>query len=651
MKSQLRLALTGLPLGVLLALLLAPQTRWLVRLQVLTALRLYHPVPSGPCYMSSATDARRYAAVAARHPNGFAIQYAAAVSAVDSTDDTLRHLRALAFRFPDRPALYANLLRYETIGNVRLARPDEDLLLPPTARRRATPPERPSTAQVLAAYDREAAAGERLDPSNAYFPLMRAVGLFAAFRDADGLAAVQRASEKPDWREYCADDVEARWRLHEEAFGDPGALGRVEISASLLLPQFARLRALARLILVKAIQEEQAGRPEEGLKLRESLRRCGDLMRVHSTFVIGALVADAICQLATTHTDGMTPPPHAPAQTPEQDRQRLLDQYSAYVTRLGHPEAAARARAEETAGRQVSALMSFDDPMRFLSPLTRLAQWWQAGVAVLSNVLWLLLFGGLAAALARTRWAGGNGEGAGKDEKAPVSRKAVLKQSLIATGLVAAAFLLADRLLHIFNLPSWPGLMVGGIETLLFLLLVFGLPSTLVILLMRHGFHPPRFSRPAFLRGAGAALLAGLCLYGFYALVLWQAGSLAEMTDALRSLMGLSGGGEDGDTFQAQQTVTYWLAAAAALAFPLLLLLACGLAALFRRVPLRVGLGRGFRAAVLPLACLLLIVYGGLLLGTLRQERIVGAQVWHTVHDEGPYLAARSGQSWPGPVR
>ena len=68
-------------LVLLLVLLLAPQTRWLVRLQALTSLRLYYPLPSGPCYTgSSAGDRRRVEAVAARHPNDYAVQYAAAVT-------------------------------------------------------------------------------------------------------------------------------------------------------------------------------------------------------------------------------------------------------------------------------------------------------------------------------------------------------------------------------------------------------------------------------------------------------------------------------------------------------------------------------------------------------------------------------------------
>ncbi len=190
---QARLVLLGLALGVLLALVLAPQTRWLVRLQALTALRLYHPLPSGPCYTgSSAGDQRRVEAVAARHPNDYAVQYAAAV-ADNSHDETLANLHALAARFPDRPTLYANLLRYEMLGKVRLERPEENLLrgLPPSHKYRMGHYDAPAD---LASFDADAAAGERLDPGNAYFPLMRAVGLFAGFRDAEGLAAFRRAS-------------------------------------------------------------------------------------------------------------------------------------------------------------------------------------------------------------------------------------------------------------------------------------------------------------------------------------------------------------------------------------------------------------------------------------------------------------------------
>jgi len=648
MKSrQARLSLLGLALGVLLALGIAPQTRWLVRGEALTTLRLHHPLPvSGAPYTLSPTDDRdRYEAVAARHPDDFAIRYAAAVTD-NGQDETPAGLRALAARFPDRPALYANLLRYEVLAKVRLSRPKEEALL--NSGLRQADSRMPYNAPAdLAAFDADAAVGERLDPDNAYFPLMRAVGLFAAFRDAEGLAAVQCASQEPSWREYTDDEVEARWHLHEEAFGDPGALGRVNAASSLWLPQYQQLRALARLVLVKAVQQEQVGRRSEGLELREELRRCGDLMRVQSTYGIGSLVAAAICAIATERTGGMTPPRVVPGLTPDQQGQRRLDAYCAYVTRLGHPEAAARARDEEAAGRQVEAIVRIDDPARDsqTQPFLRLTRWWLAGVAALSNVFWLLLLGLVAMGLARTRWVRRAGESKGP----AMTRRAAARRGVLVAAVLAAGFLLADSLLHFFQPPNLLGGILRSLETLFLLLAVFALPPTLAVYLLRRGFRLPPFSRRSLLRGVGAAILTGSVLYGLCALLEWQRGGLSDLVDGLHSLLGMSGAGDERD--DAQRASARWLSAAAAFAAPLLLMLVSGIAARVRRAPLSVGLVRGFAAAALPVASLLLLVWGGLLLGTVRQDGVVSAQLWHHVHDEGPYLAAQAGTSWPGPVR
>jgi len=146
----------------------------------------------------------------------------------------------------------------------------------------------------------------------------------------------------------------------------------------------------------------------------------------------------------------------------------------------------------------------------------------------------------------------------------------------------------------------------------------------------------------------GILLLMGVGLSGSWHLALWQSGSLTEITDAL-SVLGLPSW--NGEAARNQQQAVGWLALAAVSAAPLLLLLVSGVIALAQRIPVSVGLVRGLHAAVLPLACLLLLLWGGLLLGTVRQEGVVNAQVRHTVHDEGPYLAAQAGQTWPGPVR
>jgi len=648
MKSrQARLSLLGLALGVLLALVIAPQTRWLVRLQALTALRLYHPLPARnapppalpvPYTTSSQGDQARYEAVAARHPNDYAVQYAAAV-ADNSHDETLAGLHALAARFPDRPTLYANLLRYETLGKVHLERPEENLLLGlPLSHKYGFG--HSNAPADLAAFDADAAAGERLDPDNAYFPLMRAVGLFAAFRDAEGLAAFRRASIKPSWREYCVDEVKARWRLHEEAFGDPGALGRVSIAASLLLPQYSQLRALARLILVKAVQQEAAGHREEGLQLREALRRCGDLMRAQTTYVIGSLVGNAICAIATDRTGGMT---QGTASDPVSDQQiwQRLDAYRAYATRLGHPEFAAREQAEAAAGQQMSAIVRFDDPTRLSQlnqPFLSLTRWWLVDIAVLSNVFWLLLLGGPAAGLMRLMQVREAGERPAWDWVALLGRVGAACGLLLLTAFVAVLF--ANLWAFVMEAAGWQ-MWVGGLALLLLTVLA-------VRAVFRALLRMPAWRRQGILWASGILLLSGAGLSGLWHLLVWQAGGLPDIMDGTDSLLNLSGGG---DAAEARQALVWRLSLAAVSAAPLLLLLVSGVIALVRRAPVSTGLVRGFASAALPLACLLLLVWGGLLLGTVRQEGVVNVQIWHEVHDEGPYLAAQMGKPWPGPVQ
>ena len=60
------------------------------------------------------------------------------------------------------------------------------------------------------------------------------------------------------------------------------------------------------------------------------------------------------------------------------------------------------------------------------------------------------------------------------------------------------------------------------------------------------------------------------------------------------------------------------------LAVPILTLLVLTISSLVRRIPLASGLVRGIRNAAVPIACLLTLLNCGLILGTSRQEKIVG---------------------------
>src|SRR5438477_11591796 len=99
----------GLTLGVVVALFLWPATRWLVAQQVGMALH----VSSSPLNLPDSAMAKQ---IADRHPADFSLQLAAALTVPPSTIETpgsvlkRQRLQELAKRFPENPAVYANLL-------------------------------------------------------------------------------------------------------------------------------------------------------------------------------------------------------------------------------------------------------------------------------------------------------------------------------------------------------------------------------------------------------------------------------------------------------------------------------------------------------------------------------------------------------------
>jgi len=625
MNSQQRLALLGLALGVLLALLLAPQTRWLVRPQL------------APSLISDAQSRRQFVR---DHPNDYPVQLGGL--AIDPVSQTpadssyagqLRAARSLVSRFPDNPSLRANLLRYAT-QELHLNRPDSSGNLlsgkpdPPPDPRRDGPP--PTPAQI-AAFDADAAAGERLDPDNAYFPFMRSVGLFAAHRDAEGLAAVRRAGTKTAWREYYEDEVEGKWAIMDGVYGHREAVAGSAIAAGLLFPHYQVLRAAARLATVKAVEEEQAGRAEDGLTLRRSLARCGDLMRAESNSYIGILVGIAISAVSRSRPGGTAPvtvEPGAPTSPDSNDRlaRRRLDAYCDYVARLGHPDAAREARAQAGAGEQARHL-SFDT-FAFgsrLSSMTRLAIALFVGWVLAANLLLLLLLGGAAQGLGRLpRIRARRPLPAG----ASVGVWAVLLLGF--SGACLAATTRSEEAL--------------GYVFMLALLLLVPLAAFSINAVFRAAFREPL--RQAVL--AGLATLAVLSVLA--GLASWEthgADTLAAIFSQTLSPSGSDGPPNVQPTAQAQLLVGIALG----MALPLLLAIILGIAACVRRVPASVGLVEGFRAWTPPLFCALAILYGGLTLWTIRQESAVNYGLERSLHGEGQYLAELTGKPWPGPVR
>ena len=423
--KRLRNALLLLASLTLLFLILAPQTRWLAAMQVGASLHLCHPFnrifndfnsPNPASYTGvPSLDKKRVQTVLRHHADDLPMQMAFGLPFSSATTDARANLRALIPRSPKSPSLYANLLRCESFPTIRLNRPEIDALNGEKTEDHSF--EHVSTPQELALYDQEAAAGERIDPANAYFPFMRSVGLFAAHRDAEGLAAIQRASSEPLWKEYYFDESEGHRHLYQEAFGDKSAINQAAFSAAILMPHYMNLQHTAYFAVSQAIKAEQGGDVSRGIAIRQRLTHIAKLMRVQSSTLIGTEIGITVAKIATLKLGAEPLQRENNEIGKDSGSAARIDLYCRYLSQTNHPAAAREARAEYAAGQTVRHMLSFDvnhgrwgGSPNFVvergpcgQPLRHLIVWWEAGLCLLSNLIWTLILGWLAARLARTR--------------------------------------------------------------------------------------------------------------------------------------------------------------------------------------------------------------------------------------------------------
>lgn len=390
--------LTWLALAAFGTLLLLPATRPLLKTQ-LKMETLTYSAQVGPSMAH---------AVAAQSPQDYPMQLAHAIGPA-SEDDAVqtaeeaqarnRRIEALARRFPDNPSVYANLLRYMTQQEVQVQR--EQGSKSDAASGRSAPP--PPSAESLERFENAARRGALLDPDNAYFPMMQAIGLLNAHRDVEALEALKTAGRCTHWTEYFQDDVRGQDRMQSAAYGDQSALQQVGNFSNLVFPQYGQLRAVTRVAVGLAADAERAGNVEEGIAVRHALMRCGGLLRAQGDSFISRLVGVAISTIATTKPGGLEEPAPA-ASTPttpeasEKRRAERLERYYAYLERVGHPQEAAWAKTEIEAGAQARTLAQEcvgNSVLSMPTPLS-LGTSWIVNIALLFSVFALLALGGYA---------------------------------------------------------------------------------------------------------------------------------------------------------------------------------------------------------------------------------------------------------------
>jgi len=648
-RNRFRLQFIGIALGVLAALMIWPGTRWLVRSQASYLIPDQATASSWSAGVTGLKVPRFKETVRAMHnyaltrPEDFTIQLADAVTYSPSGDlnytQKVANLRELATRFPDRAAVYANILRFSTQGPVMVHRREDGLFVsrydrPFTFTPRAVEP------GLLEAYDRDAAEGERLDPDNAFFPLMRAIGLLRAERDSEALAALHRAAQKPLWQEYYEDEVDGEMKLQTGAFGRTGVLDRVGIYSAVLLPQYAQLRSVARISVALAAKDEQSGRADKGIAIREDVMRVGGLIRAESHTLIGSLVGSAVALIGMQCPGGapmMEGDPHKIADRGKQSGssgeksvpERLLEQYDEFLQRTGHMEQSARAHGEVVANAEVKEIAHLNQRSDLWGPaLQHLCMCWWTEIVLLNGAVWTLAIGAFAALCYRSR--------------RMRSGQGLPKWASRGLPFGAAAAVLSGATAYPAGVPA-TSLWLTSV--LLFAAVVAALPAASAI---------------DRLRSLGAYLIGLAGTGGLILLFAWQ--STAAVDPIHRIVMMINGTLTEGAQSPEPNVPTWLLSGinsdllfhlvtvAATACVPLLVGTAFIIISRVNRVPVSVALVRGFRGCAVPIAGALILAYAVSMPMTVRQEADIDQRVGESMRHEGKYIAASAGREWPGRI-
>ncbi len=379
---------------------IAPPSGWIVRQQLVWTAAMLLPktgVAALAPSMGSMDKARE--ATAARHPDDLGMQ----IAYVGMNPDKLM---ALQSRFPNRPALDAALLIALSKDRLNLdnREADQEQLQWPNPITERNDAFKAPTPETLATWDAAAQDGEGCDPDNAFFPMMRAVGLFAAGRDDEACDAFRRASALPRYDDYQSATTRGGWRLAEAAQGmKSNTLSRTAIRAAVLFPEFQPLRASARLAVVHAIDLEKSGKSEEGFAVRRAVARTGDRMRTDSPWLIGNLCGAAISAI-TRHRPGGAPEFPLQKNNAAARAAKIKQAYETYLRQIGHGDEISRIEYEDSAIASIKSItrQGLDSGPGSLQSILLLSALWAAGAFVLTSALLILVLGGACALVSRT---------------------------------------------------------------------------------------------------------------------------------------------------------------------------------------------------------------------------------------------------------
>lgn len=604
--------LLGLALGATFALLLVPGIGWLIRAQSLPELLTSPRSPFNPRNLAALAGAPQYRqsfafsedaaaqvaqAVATRYANYpyTSIHYSTEVTFQDSTA-SLTGLREVHQRFPSSPVVQAAYLRYAS-QYLGLNRPEESWLQgkgpAPVWEENYWKSRTPEIEAEMREYEMYAREGERLDPNNAFFPMMLAAVQFARYQDKEALESVARAADKTVWNDYTYEEVKATFHLQEELNGYTSNLSRWTTLGSLMLPHYARIRSIARQVVYQAVQQELAGNRQGGLALRGRMMRIGCLLRDQSRIFIGTRVGQAIFNESMARPGGA---PERPISRNQRARKQAGDAYVAY---LRANLAGAEADWVAAQRRHNAEIPQVIDTFLPSIPLMRL---WIVNQGFVAELIAFLLIGlGIASFRFVRRF----------DMRPPARLSASVAWGIFM-GVVASLFLLMPALTD----SSGKENMVA-MAALLFYIAILSLLA-------------PRVGAQS-----AAPLMRSLMLTALSVIVLiWvMIGQLQGLNSYFQRLLPA----QDGAQSAGQGATNLLFAALCVFLLPLLLAFALAIVSRIRRIPIAFGVVNGFSRGTLPILCFLLLGYLGSVFVTTRCEADLNVVQASVIENEAGY--------------
>ncbi len=324
-------------------------------------------------------------------------------------------LSELSRENPSDMGMLAIAIRKGTQGSFRIDRQELENVASPPIDSKGNPLQLKPILQTthpdaIARMRADCARGEKLDPENAFWPLMMASVHLAAHEDAQALASLARAAKKPVWREYVQDEVAMHREYAEFRYGEQGYLGELVRQTSILFPHYAQLRGLSRALVGQAILLEQAGRTQDALKIRIALRKVSYRISVESTSDIGSLVGIAMHSIATTRVNGIPPIKAKSGKdgTTEESRKAAtlgnMHRYRDHVRLVGQAgEATAAMRDfDKLTDYRAQLMLGTDSDWEKLFGNIQQSLVGAGGVLAASmNIAWLMLLGILASVVIR----------------------------------------------------------------------------------------------------------------------------------------------------------------------------------------------------------------------------------------------------------